>query len=92
MYTHSMETIPSANCTQVVVGTFFMKSPVCNQLYRSFYLLFKAELDPVARQSDCDLVLLEAVEGQVAHHGAQAASQAGVGCTDNTETIQILAG
>ena len=52
----------------------------------------EAELGQAAGQPDRDLDLLEAVEGQVAHHGAEDAEEAGVGRCHCAEALQALAG
>ena len=50
------------------------------------------ELEPAAGVSDRDLHLLEALEGQEPHHGAQGAPQAGVGRHHHPEALQAVAG
>ena len=52
----------------------------------------EAELGQAAGQPDCDLDLLETVEGQVAHHGAEDEEEAGVGGGHCAEALQALAG
>ena len=52
----------------------------------------EAELGEAAGQPDRDLDLLEALEGQVAHHGVEDAEKARVGCGDCAEALQALAG
>ena len=49
------------------------------------------ELEPAAGVSDRDLHLLEALEGQEPHHGAQGAPQAGVGGHHHPEALQAVA-
>ena len=50
------------------------------------------ELEPAAGVSDRDLHLLEALEGQEPHHGAQGAPEAGVGRHHHPEALQEVAG
>ena len=52
----------------------------------------EAELGEAEGQPDRDLDLLEEVEGQVAHHGAEDAEEAGVGSCDCAEALQKVAG
>ena len=52
----------------------------------------QAELGEVAGLPDRYLNLLEAVEGQVAHHGAEDEEEAGVGGGHCAEALQALAG
>ena len=52
----------------------------------------QAELGQAEGQPDCDLDLLETLEGQVAHHGAEDAAEAGVGGCHCAEALQALAG
>ena len=50
------------------------------------------ELGQAEGQPDCDLDLLEEVEGQVAHHRAEDASKTRVGRCDCAEALQAVAG
>ena len=49
-------------------------------------------MDEASGISNCDLYLLEEVERQEPHHGAQAEAEAGVGRGDHPEVLQAVAG
>ena len=49
-------------------------------------------MDEASRISDCDLHLLEEVERQESHHGAEAAAEAGVGRHHHPEVLPTVAG